>query len=190
MDAANAWEVTRCRSVVQSQNIIIGPLPTYGKRQQLAARSLGHTLAPLGILAAMGVSPMAPQAQKLQAALTHYLIAKQLNDDAHDWEEDLRAGHMTHVVTHVLRSLDVAAGSHNIDHLVMQAAPQFWHRSLPQICKTISLHIGQSRQALADSELLAPDNVIATLLDNLDRVMADTRATITQAESFLKAYRS
>lgn len=190
MDAANGWEVTRCRFSVQDQRITVGKLPAYGKRQQLAHRSLGHTLAPLGILAAAGISPTAPQAQKLQEALCHYLIAKQLNDDAHDWEEDLRAGHITYVVAHIMRSLDISVGAHNLDELVSQATPQFWYHSLPQICKTISQHIAQSRQDLADSHLLVQNNFLAALLDTLDQVMADTRATITQTESFLKVYRS
>ncbi|HJP96522.1 MAG TPA: prenyltransferase/squalene oxidase repeat-containing protein [Candidatus Saccharimonadales bacterium] len=190
MDSANAWETAHCRFAIHDQQIAIGALPKFGKRQQLANRSLGHTLVPAGVLAAAGILPQDSRAQKLQEALCHYLIAKQLNDDAHDWEDDLRAGQNTYVVTHILRSLRIPPGTYDLEDLMAKSAHQFWHRSLPQICKTISLHIASSRQALTSSGLLKPDNVVSRLLDSLDQVMANTRSTITQTEAFLKAYRS
>ena len=190
MDAANAWEITQGRFAIKDTHITIGTLPSYGKGQQLAQRSLGHTLAPLGVFAAGGVVPHAAAAQKLQTPLTHYLIAKQLNDDIHDWEDDLRAGHSTFVVTHILRSLKITPGQYDINQLIAQATPHFWHHILPQMCDTIAHHIAQSREALAAVSPLASKNVVTSLLDTLDQVMATTRATITQTEEFLKAYRS
>ena len=72
-----------------------------------------------------------------------------------------------------------------------QADQQFWHHTLPQICRTVTLHIQKSRRALADSGLInSSHNTIDTLLAALDTAMAETFVALDQAEQFLAAYRS
>lgn len=188
MDAANAWEVTQCRLVVHGQSITIGKLPSYGNLKKLAERSLGHTLTPLGVLAAVGVSPKSKAARNLQKALQHYIIAKQLNDDAHDWREDLAAGRITYVVAEMLRALKITAGNHQLSNLSAQLEQEFWHHTLPTVCDTITKHVQLSRQALATSNLLQEKNVVAKLLNDIDATIAKTRATVASAEEFLQTY--
>lgn len=188
MDTANAWEVARCRFAIQGQNIAIGELPNYGKLNKLAERSLGHTLTPLGVLAAVGVSPTSKPARNLQKALQHYIIAKQLNDDAHDWREDLAAGRITYVVAQMLRRLKITPGNHQLDKLTVQLEQEFWHRTLPSICDIIAKHVQLSRQALAASDLLHEKNILAKLLNDIDATVAKTRTTVANAEEFLQTY--
>jgi hypothetical protein len=189
MDGANAWEVAHCRFAVKHGTITLDTLPAYGKLDRLAERSLGHTLTPLGVLAAMGVLPDSPQAQYLQAALRHYLIARQLNDDAHDWRADLTAGRITYVLATAIRALRLPADTLPLSELIPQVERQFWHHTLEQVCQKMEQHIKQSRLALRQSNLLTPENVIEKLLDGIESSVANTRSTITKTQQFLHTYR-
>ncbi len=190
MDNANSWEIAHCRFEVQGGRILIGQLPRYGQRQQLAQRSLGHTLPPLGVLAAIGVPPSSEAAQLVVAGLRHYIIARQLNDDAHDWKEDLRAGHISYVVAVLLRELRVAPGEWlPLDQLVAQAEKQFWHHTLASACRRIRQHMYVGREALSRSELLTESNELSQMFDAIELTVRKTLRTVDQAERFLQAYK-
>ena len=92
IDGANAWEVAHCRCSVDATSVTFATLPQYGQAERLAQRSIGHVLAPLGVLAAAGIPVDGPAAKALTNTFNHYLIARQLNDDLHDWEQDLQHG--------------------------------------------------------------------------------------------------
>jgi hypothetical protein len=97
VDAANTWEIIHARS--------LDNLPNYGDLSQLAERSWGHILASTGTLIAGGhaLGSLTPRA--MHNFFYHYLIARQLNDDAHDWEDDLRAERITVVGVNLLKDL-------------------------------------------------------------------------------------
>ena len=188
MDSANAWEVTQSRFKVSSGLIHIGRLPNFLTLDRLAERSLGHTLTPLGILAAQGLEPASPQATALHNALRHYLIARQLNDDAHDWQEDLRLGRITYVVARVLRQLDIKPGEHELSSLLAKAEQQFWHFTVRDVCYKITRHTTLSRKLLQQSGILREQNIIRKLLDDNDASVERTLKTVDQAKQFLHAY--
>ena len=121
--------------------------------------------------------------------MRHYLIARQLNDDAHDWPEDLQNGHITPVAAMLLVELKVKRGQSLLPELLTQARRQFWHSSLPEVCRLMRRQVRLSRQALRRSGLFKPDNVISDLLDGLEASIADTLRQQNQAETFLKHYK-
>lgn len=188
IDSANAWEQVHCRFEVETGELLVGPLPDYGDMSKLAERSLGHTLAPLGVMAATGLKMDGAQARQITLALRHYLIVRQLNDDAHDWAEDLSCGHITPAVAAVLSDLKLKPVRHAIARLMPKARQQFWHGTLPKMCTIMQSHAKLSREALSRSKLLKNDNVITLLLDNLEVAVDDALATRQQAREFLKHY--
>lgn len=189
IDSANAWELAHCRFAVRGKRLVVGTLPGYGNLSKLAERSIGHALSPLAVLAAAGQGPDTAAARNLLKAFRHYLIARQLNDDAHDWPEDLQNGHITAVVARLLAEMKIKPGEHAIDDLLSAGRPQFWRSTLPGVCQLMRRHVRLSRQALKAAAVLKPDNAVARLLDNLDKSIDDTLAQQGQAETFLKHYR-
>jgi hypothetical protein len=188
IDGANAWELAHCRFQRRGELLIIGRLPNYGDLSALADRSIGHALVPLAILEFAGKGPGTPAFRSLLKAFRHYLIARQLNDDAHDWPEDLQNGHITPVVAKLLKELKVKQGKQSVKDLLASARPQFWHYTLPEICRMTKRHINLSRQAVKRISLLKPENVITDLLGGLEASVADTLHQQNQAEDFLKHY--
>lgn len=189
IDGANAWELMHCRAVSSKGFLHIGSLPQYGGRLKLAERSLGHALPPLAVLTAAGYGVDSLPSRAIRQALTHYLIARQLNDDAHDWQEDVSRGHITFVVGHILRAVQPAPGSYRLAELLPRMQEQFWHQSLPDICRIMTSHVHRSRRALRQSGVLRPDNAMARLLDELEASIRETMQTHASSESFLRAYR-
>ncbi|HSW37687.1 MAG TPA: prenyltransferase/squalene oxidase repeat-containing protein, partial [Candidatus Saccharimonadales bacterium] len=114
IDGANAWEPANCRFQRLGDQLVVNKLPNYGNLAKLAERSLGHCLTPLAVLSLNGLSANSSAFQNLQKALKHYLIARQLNDDAHDWQEDIEKGQITYVVSQILAEAKVIPGKHDL----------------------------------------------------------------------------
>jgi hypothetical protein len=188
MDAANTWEMMHCRFEVSNQEIALGKLPAYGTLQKLYQRSLGHSLPALGVLAAAGISPTSNSARSLQKAFQHYIIAKQLNDDAHDWKEDLAAGRITFVLAESLRALKIKPGVYAMPALLAKVEPQFWRHTMPAVCERITWHIQQGRQELAASATLQAENVLSDALADTAAVVVQTQQMIKNSNAFLQAY--
>ncbi len=189
IDSANAWEVSHARFTIKNGRLRLGELPDYAELAQLADRSLGHALTPLAVLAASGELLDSAPALACFRALRHYLIARQLGDDLHDWESDVAKGHITFVVSEILKDLGPPTKTQPLQQLLGVMRQQFWHVTLPRLCRDISRHTTTARQALAPEPLLKPANVITDLLDGIDATNAETIAMIDRAEEFLSNYR-
>lgn len=190
IDGANAWEVLQCRLHVDNQQAVIGLLPRYGALQRLAQRSLGHALTPLGVLASVGIPPTSPAAQQLLRALKHYLIARQLHDDLHDWETDLHAGQCSYVVARILAGLHTMPGPQPLDELVPRMRHEFWHHTLPAVGQFLLRHVAMARRDIRRSGLLTSHNSITQLLDTLEAAVSATLTEQSDAKTFLEAYRA
>lgn len=190
VDNANHLEVTSARFAVQNNTITIGELPTYQRLDSLAERSLGHVLPPLGVLTSIGTLPNSQPAQAIEAAIRHYIIAKQLNDDIHDWRADLDAGRVTYVVARLLRRATIEPGPHSVASLTAKLEQVFWYQVLPATCRTISQHTSLSRKALINSNLFDSSTFLDEQLSAIDHSIADTYTTITETKQFLRAFGS
>jgi hypothetical protein len=190
IDGANAWEVAHCRFKLAGEQLTIGNLPVYGRAEHLAERSIGHALTPLGVLAASGLALDSPAAKSIEGAFVHYLSARQLNDDAHDWEEDLRRGHSTYVVTAVLKALDITHTTLPLDTLLPRVQQHFWEQALPRLCQVMKRQTVLAGRAAARSQLLTEHNVLTEVVDGIDQVISHTLHEHAKAINFLSAYRA
>lgn len=101
IDSANFWEVTHCRNT--------NNLPDYGDMEVLANRSLGHVLGPIAILFKLGFNSSSPEIKNLISFFRHLLIARQLNDDLFDRDEDLKKNCISPVVSLTLKKSEKEA---------------------------------------------------------------------------------
>lgn len=167
MDEANAWEMNHCRFAIHKKRVTIAELPEYGNCMVLASRALAHALTPLAILAQCSPDYI-KKSRHIELAFRHYLIARQLNDDMHDWCKDVQAGQATYVVTAILRDMLVKHDAYSLDALLPAMQSCFRHTTMPKICQRMQRHITASRRHFGESRLLRPPNGIYQLLDNLE----------------------
>lgn len=188
IDGANAWELAHCRFGLKGQTVIIGGLPDYKDRFVLAERSLGHSLAPLAILARAGHATTSNAFRQTRLALAHYLIAKQLCDDMHDWQADMQRGHCTYVVATLLADLGVRSGKHKLNDLLIKGQRQFWRNTLPPLCAVAEQHVTLSRKAVEKSAIFKPGNIFAELLAKVELTLSETIQKQASAKEFLRYY--
>jgi hypothetical protein len=185
VDAANSWEIEYWRYDATKHSITIGGVPRFNNRQLLADRALLHIVGPLAVLAADGKTPLDAVWQHTAKALRHYLIARQLTDDLHDWVKDLRAGHVSYIVAEVLRSLAPPRGVYAFDQLLPAAREQFWQRLLPELCQTIIAHAQQAKKGL-QPYMQTADNQLFSFLDKLEETMQAALNERKQSQDFLR----
>lgn len=190
IDGANMWEVAHARCAVKDDTLHLRTLPRYGNAIRLAERSIGHALPVLGLIAAQDIKLDDPGTQQLEAALKDYLIARQLSDDLHDWEADVRAGRCSFVVTKILKDLKLAPGLYPLSQLIPRMQRQFWHETLGSVCELMARRISRARQRIEASRLFLPSTVLHTLLEGLETVIRRTQQEQSKAKDFLSAYRT
>lgn len=106
VDNANAWEQLHCRVAVRDGVFTIpARLPSIPYKT-LAERSLGHALPAVAILLKARGQKSRPRESEVESVLSffrHYLAARQLHDDAHDWVQDLSRGQINCVGLRILK---------------------------------------------------------------------------------------
>ncbi len=153
MDGAHAWEIAHARLPLPDT------LPHYQDLTILAQRSLGILLAPLAILRHFGVAHDAPETDHLRQFFIHFLTAKQLNDDLHDWEVDIQQGHVTAVVARILDQ----AGTPYTSERLSEYRKIFWHESVLTLMEDLNRHLQAAEQHSAQLPLTNPDVLLALL---------------------------
>jgi hypothetical protein len=193
IDAANSWETVHCRfNPVNSLNLAKIKLPVWRKYQKLAERSMGHALGPILTLIALGYSVDSHEIKLLIDFFQNYLIAKQLNDDAHDWEDDLKNGQLTPVGSLLIKQYRLKYQNGIMvksKKLQEQLNEIFWYQTILDVCKIIKLNINKSRLLLAQMKFIKSPDLFNKMLNSLD--MAADKALKEQKETieFFQSYR-
>ena len=157
VDDANLWELENCRFIISVESIQIGLIPEYGDGGFLAKRAFGHILGPLIISESIDKFS-ATQKSMIEEALTHYLIARQLNDDLHDWVEDFRKGHISFVVAYLLKGCNVDKRKYILAPLENKMKEYFWQKGLEEITNLTIHHTNIARKILIQSANMNPDS--------------------------------
>ncbi|HSX05998.1 MAG TPA: hypothetical protein VLF69_06010 [Candidatus Saccharimonadales bacterium] len=176
IDAANTRETSSLRFTIAGGTITIGELPDYGEAALLADRALFHITGPMGVLAAGGEPVNSPTWQATLEAFRHYLIARQLNDDVHDWVADLQAGQASYVVVALLRHLGVTPGSYTVAELLPYARQLFWQEVLPAICDYAIAHVIAARQLPVVDQAAFTGSHLNGLFDRVEGSMRAAKA--------------
>ncbi len=174
LEAADRAEVLRPRLKIQKGRLLWpGRWPGFPRPTELSRKSLALALAPLAALSYLG-RPV--RSRESRAALDFWrygLAAKQLADDARDWEEDLRRGLITAANLPLLRAakrrrlpLDPAARP-EIPRLLFALSAS----SLAEQIKSLT---AKARQKAAEAGLKPSGRLLKELLLPLEKAAAET----------------
>lgn len=189
LDGANAWEVSHCRGTLEGERFLIAALPDYGDYWQLADRSLGHTIAGVGVLYGSRLRSGAIEITQLKKFFHHYLIARQLNDDAHDWEEDLAKGHVNAVAVMILKQW-ITAGHTLSEGIHLQNDKKelrliMWQTVIDKVCRDIHKHVLLAKEALRHPELSIQHDLLFAALQPLEEAAHRALETRDEALEFI-----
>jgi hypothetical protein len=188
MDTANSWELATCRFQIDGDTLTIQTIPSYGNRAILAERALGHILGPL-LLVRIDPTTTARAYTATQRGLEHYLIARQLNDDLHDWVADLQKGHCSFVVAFLLQHTGIVPDTYSLQVLTEQLQAYFWETGLVALCELVGDHVQHARRLLVANDILDTDGAFfRTLLDLIEASARQSTAIRHDQQRFLDTY--
>ena len=189
MDEANAWELAYCRATIDGDTIYLGKLPNYRSLSMLAARSSAHIIGPLIVTASANSSY--ETLKTAEQGLRHYLIARQLNDDIHDWKSDILHGHLSPVVTHLLEKITINNSRATISDILPVMQRYFWQKGMVTVSRRIIYHTQKSKQLLLkngfmNNNAIFFENIINPIELSAKQAIASQHAN----KKFLNIYKS
>ena len=137
-DSANYFETKNCRFLKPIKNLPLDlkkiELVDYGNYEIKFFPAATHLLGPLTTMTELGFKINDKEIKNLENFFRHYLIARQLNDDLHDFKEDLKRGHLSPAINETLR--EAKAKNFNLIN-EEDLGKIFWLRTL----KTLAMKI-------------------------------------------------
>jgi hypothetical protein len=187
IDNANAWEQRHCRILAGSDatpgDILTCPLPSFGDHQTLADRSIGHAMGPLAMLLLAGYDAESKAYKNVESFFRHYLIARQLHDDAHDWADDLLRGRVNSVGVIVLKSFKEKYS----DAALPKLKKIFWEETIDVAARMIIAHVVAARRARESSPLSDTDfmeSALQRLASGARRAVAERNEALIFLEDY------
>ncbi|MDP1884298.1 MAG: hypothetical protein Q8L10_02920 [Candidatus Moranbacteria bacterium] len=188
-DAANTWENLHCRTKVEGSKFFIPKnLPDYGDYDLKYRPASGQILGPVAMLVRLGYGLESPEVTNLVAYFKNYLIAMQLNDDAHDWEEDMKRGHLSTVVTLLLKDLDWPEDSIDLETDLEELRKVFWFKTIGKAAQAAASYAEKSRQALAAITILENAAPLEKIINATESVARKALKEQADTVSFLQTY--
>lgn len=188
MDTANLRELNECRAHVSSTSIEYALLPGYRRNTMLADRAYAHILGPL-IVSGYQSSSTVEARKSLRESLESFLIARQLNDDIHDWQEDLANGHLSPVVCSLLRANGRRSGTFDIEALNTELEAYWWEKGLEKSCREALRYADKSLE-YASSFRSTKNNGFLLLVTDLKEAMHASIQIHKRSKEFLETYSS
>ena len=194
IDAANDWEVHNCRMRMSESHLTIPDrLPDYGNLKRLADRSMGHALGSAAVLYVQNKSVESSDMKSLISFFENYIIARQLNDDAHDWERDLKSGQLSPAVVAVLakyRKQNKQEVKKEIDVKkdIKKLRKIFWHEVIQKICGKTLVHIQEARRQLERIIIMKDKAVFEAMLVSVEKSAQEALAEQKEMLDFLEEY--
>ncbi len=170
VDNANVWEQQYCRITIRDE--APRPLPQFDDYQTLADRSIGHAMGPLAELLYAGYAIDSEEYINVEQFFRHYLIARQLHDDAHDWAEDLMNGRINSVGAYILQNFREKNihkhSTQKIIEVISNLKKIFWEKVIDDTVILIQSHIIAARCARECSHVLADTDFMESTLRALE----------------------
>lgn len=182
IDAANLWETTNARSAVSDG--LINLTPSYGNFENLASRSLGHAIGPLMVLFSLGFDADSDEIKNIRRFFSDYIIARQLNDDIRDWEDDLRSGRLSPAVARLIHEAKISDKEIlNLNSDMPFLRDLFWKRVIPVMaeesiarCRSASEAVNLSGEIISSPEILL--SILSPVKKSAESIIRDQKTTL------------
>jgi hypothetical protein len=193
IDNANAWEQKNCRMPNSLNGSFPRTLPPFGDYNILADRSIGHGMGPLAQLLFLGYTEDSEEYKNTGQFFRHYLIARQLHDDAHDWADDMLRGRMNSVGARIIARFHQKYPAAAEDMVVADIIPElqilFWEEVIDQVSDMIVSQIAAARAARGRFPILSDVLFMESALKDLEAGARRGVKERNEAIDFLKHYR-
>jgi len=188
LDAANVWETSQCRAE-RTGSLFMVPkrLPSYKQYVNKYRAASGHVLGSVALLCMQGYKIDSAEVRRFVSYFEHYLIAMQLNDDMHDWEEDLERGHISTAIDMLLRDYG-KVGEIDLEKEIDELRRVFWFVSLPKLAKKAVEHSDLALEALHAMKSIVDPKPLLVFAENPKSVAVEALQNHKNSVDFLKTF--
>lgn len=191
LDAANRWEMAECRLTKEGSQISVPEtLPDYADFLVKFYPAAGHVFGPVSMLMELGHAIDSPEVMNLVDYFRYYLVAMQLNDDAHDWKEDLERGHLSTAVSLLLAAWKRAHPERqqiDLAHDMPELERLFWFDTIVPLCEAALACTKRSRAALAALTCIAHPEPLERFISLNERIADEALLEQRRSAAFLSA---
>ena len=174
LDSANTWETLHCRTKVENNLFYIPKhLPNYQDYTKKFEPASGHILGCVALMIKIGYKINSKEINNLIGYFKNYLIAMQINDDAHDLQEDLSRGHLSTVAVMFLhdwqkkypeqKTIDLKNDLEKIQQL-------FWFTTVKKSCRLTISYTTKARKLLANMDFLENPEYLEKFINISEKV--------------------
>lgn len=169
-DMVNQWEVLNCRFDPKDPTTIKRNID-YEDYSVLYRKSSGRSLPSISIILLLGFNAHSLEIEKTRLFFKHYLIASSLENDADDWEKDMRSGIMNPAISQILQGIEIAEWD-SLDTIIAKMRHKFALQDAKYIYFMINEHIYEAKRALEELEIMADKSYFISLLDRLEKAVS------------------
>jgi len=188
VDYANFYELKYARF---NTKVGYSSKKIYPNVEFIAEKSIAHCLGPLLIMTKIGFSSESQEFHSLFSFYQNYLVARQLNDDAHDWEEDLTRGQINYAGEVLLRDFEKRNGRKaNLSKDVLKLRKLFWNETIMEICSIIQEKIVEAKRNLFLLSEILDQDYLKGKLDELEKSADKAIEERAKTKQFLSALES
>jgi hypothetical protein len=149
---------------------------------------MGHALGCLAITLELGHEAGGREFKAIEKFFYHYLIARQLGDDAHDWKDDLRKGQINAVGA--LLIAEVKRPVRSVRALYEQLERYFWKHTAEAINRRILDELAQARAAIDESGIIKHPAALEAFMQPIEASVQNVRQQQRKTAGFLRTYRA
>jgi hypothetical protein len=183
VDYANWLEISRLRS----EKPKLSALP----KELVIGKSIGHSIGSLLVyhlsLSKSGKNGRRKQVAELGSFFEHYLYARQVSDDLHDWEKDFKQGQLNPVSWWLLRKIGRKYEAKSRG-LMLEMREVFLKQGLVYFGKQMLGELAQAKKNLDRLSGLKEKTHLLQLLHSLERVADKCVNEGAQARDFVVEY--
>ena len=169
---------------MDNANICEKEFPLLADNRNLFERSIGYALAPLTVLLYMGYSPDSKEGKNMRELFENYLVARQLHDDACDWENDLASGKINSVGKLILKRIK----KENINPPISRLREIFHREIAAEVSLLIDSHIHSAVKKISKSQFFENTGFLSEELARLKTDAQALRANYNKTLDFLENY--
>lgn len=193
LDAANTWETLYCRAQIKNGHLLIPEkLPDYSDYTLAFEPASAHILGCMIMLFKLGYDFKSREMNNLKKYFKNYLIAMQINDDAHDWEDDLSKGHLSTVVVMIINEYKKNhPEAKQIDLNQKQELKEiYYNQVIDNMCSLVLDYTQKSRRSLSSLYFLENKYFLEKIINITENVARDTLQEKEKMGQFLKGFSS
>ena len=171
LEEANLWELKNCRNIKK--------IPNFDKVEKYSNKSLGHAITAIAILYKNNENKN--NIRNLINFYKYYLAGRQMNDDAHDWFDDLKNGRINSASALLIKKYPKIVDENKLKML-------FWKDFFDDYAKKIIDYCGMANKYIKKTNCFKSLDIFDKMLEKVTKITKSAIEEKNKSKDFINEY--